>query len=210
MARVEVVTRDGESRLWVVWLSSALAAVLVALGVNGTLSGWTQAVVTHDGNTISTGSGAVALRVAETGGPTCDSEDSASNSTTCSVNLFSNLGSTVTNLQPGGTATTTVTITNRGDIAGATLNVAPGACTGSAALCSNLRVTMTCTGAATKVVTLATLNSFGTSDGDLTGTLDAAGVNSTVCVFLLTLPVIAPPSTRGQTVSQDVVWTLTA
>ena len=202
--------RDGESRLWLVWLSSAVAALVLSLAVSGTLSSWTQAVVTHNGNTISTGSGNVALRVAETSGPTCNSTDGADNTTTCSINLFSNLGSTVTNLQPGGVATTTATVTNQGDVAGATLNVAPGSCSGSTALCNNMLVTMACTGAATKTVTLATLTAFGTADGNLTGTLNAAGVNSTVCVFTMTLPLTAPLSTRNQTVSQDVVWTLSA
>ena len=201
-----------ESALGVLWVVSAVSALVLCLAVNGTLSSWTQAIVTHDSNTVSTGNGNVALSVDLTvgGGSPCVSSAGADNTTTCAIDLFGNGGTAVTNLQPGGTATTSVTLTNTGDTAGSTLAFAPGACTGSAALCSNLLVSMTCTGAATKTVPATTMSSFATADSNLTGTLQALGVNSTVCVFAITLPLTAPLSTRNTTLSQDVVWTLTA
>jgi hypothetical protein len=202
----------GESRLGLLWVVSAVSALVLCLAVNGTLSSWTQAIVTHGSNSVSTGTGTVALSVDLTvgGGSPCLSSAGADNTTTCSIDLFGNGGTAVTNLQPGGTATTSVTLTNTGDTNGSTLAFAPGACTGSTALCSNLLVSMTCTGAATKTVLASTMNSFATADSNLTGTLQALGVNSTVCVFVVTLPLTAPLNTRNQTLSQDVVWTLTA
>jgi hypothetical protein len=202
----------GESRLGLLWVVSAVSALVLCLAVNGTLSSWTEAIVTHGSNSVSTGTGSVVLSVDLTvgGGSPCLSSAGADNTTTCSIDLFGNGGTAVTNLQPGGTATTSVTLTNTGDTNGSTLAFAPGACTGSTALCSNLLVSMTCTGAATKTVLASTMNSFATADSNLTGTLQALGVNSTVCVFVVTLPLTAPLTTRNQTLSQDVVWTLTA
>jgi hypothetical protein len=186
--------------------------LVLCLAVNGTLSSWTQAIVTHNSNTVSTGTGTVALSVDLTvgGGSPCVSSAGADNTTTCAIDLFGNGGTAVANLKPGGTATTSVTLTNTGDTAGSTLSFAPGACTGSAALCSNLLVSMTCTGAATAVVPAGTMDSFASADGNLTGTLSALGVDSSVCVFSISLPLTAPPSTSNQTISQDLVWTLTA
>ena len=200
------------TRLDVLWVSSAVSALVLCLAVNGTLSSWTQAIVTHNSNTVSTGTGNVALSVDLTvgGGSPCVSSAGSDNTTTCAIDLFGSGGTAVTNLQPGGTATTSVTLTNTGDTDGSTLAFAPGPCTGSTALCGNLLVSMTCTGAATKTVPAATMTSFATADSNLTGTLQALGVNSTVCVFAISLPLTAPLNTRNQTLSQDVVWTLTA
>jgi len=201
-----------KSGLGLLWIASAVSALVLCLAVNGTLSSWTQAIVTHGSNTVSTGTGNVALSVDLTvgGGSPCVSSAGSDNTTTCSIDLFGSGGTAVTNLQPGGTASTSVTLTNSGDTNGSTLAFAPGACTGSTALCSNLLVSMTCTGAATKTVPATTMSSFATADSNLTGTLQALGVNSTVCVFVISLPLTAPLSTRDQTLSQDVVWTLTA
>jgi hypothetical protein len=204
-----------ESRLGLLWCLSAVSALVLCLAVNGTLSSWTQAIVTHNSNTVSTGTGNVALSVGLTvgGGSRCDSSAGADNTTTCAIDLFGNLGTAVTNLQPGGAATTSVTLTNTGDTNATTLNIAPGPCTGSTALCSNLLVSMTCTGDATKSFALGTMDAFGTSDGNFTNT---GGVpipkltGNTVCEFAISLPLTAPLSTRGQTISQNVVWTLTA
>ena len=204
---------QGESRIGLVWTVSALSALVLCLAVNGTLSSWTQAIVTHGSNTVSTGSGGVSLEVALTGGggTPCKSTDGADNTTTCSIDLFGNGGTALGNLQPGGTATTSVTITNTGDSDASTLNIAPGPCTGSAALCSNLLVSMVCTGDATKTFPLGTMSSFATADGDLAHVAPIPKlVGASVCVFNISLPLTAPLSTRNQTLSQDVVWTLTA
>jgi hypothetical protein len=201
-----------ETPLGLLWVVSAVSALVLCLAVNGTLSSWTQAIVTHNNNTVSTGTGNVALSVDLTvgGGSPCLSSAGSDNTTACAIDLFGAGGTAISNLQPGGTATTSVTLTNTGDTNGSTLAFAPGACTGSTALCNNLLVSMTCTGAATKTVPAATMTTFATADSNLTGTLQALGVNSTVCVFTITLPPTAPLATRNQTLSQDVVWTLTA
>lgn len=193
-----------------VWISAATAALLLTMSVSGTLSSWTQAIVTHDGNTIGTGGGAVALRVAGPSSSSCLSTTDPSNAVTCAINLYGSAGSTVSSLQPGQTVTTTVTLTNQGDLDASTLAFAPGACTGSTPLCSNLLVSMTCTGAATKLVTASTMDSFATADSTFTGSLQSAGADSSVCVFALTLPLTAPITTRSQTLQQEVVWTLGA
>lgn len=199
----------GPGRLRTLWLSSALGALMLSLSVSGTLSSWTQAVVTNDGNTISTGNGGVVLKVAGPGGTSCSSDDADDNDVSCSINLFGNAGSTVGNLRPGETATTAVTLSNEGEVAGSTLAFAPGPCTGSAALCGELKVSMVCTGAATTSVLNRSLDAFAGDDASFVGTLQPLGVTTSLCAFTVTLPLTAPLSTRNQTVSQELTWSLT-
>jgi hypothetical protein len=202
---------SGESRLGVLWICSALSALVLCLAVNGTLSSWTQAIVTHNENEVSTGSGTIALKVSLADGTTCTSSDAAGNSSACSIDLFGINGTAVRNLQPGGTATTTVTLTNIGDSSATTLNMAPGDCLNADALCNNLSLVLSCAGAAATTFS-GTMTQFASADRDLTKLLPTTVFPSlgdvTVCTFTITLPLLAPPSTSGQTLSQDVVWTL--
>jgi hypothetical protein len=199
---------SGESRLGVLWICSALSALVQCLAINGTLSSWTQAIVTHT-NTVGTGTGTIALKVAATNGSTCTSSDAEANSVDCAIDLFGDNGTAITNLKPLDTATTIVTLSNVGDSAATNLNMAPGPCSDADALCNNLLLSMICTGAANRTFN-GTMTEFGESDGDFSTVPLTVLPNAevTVCTFKITLPLTAPPSTSGQTLSQVVVWTL--
>src|SRR5580765_7589642 len=81
------------------WVSGALSAAILVLGVSGTLSSWTQAVIANDTNTAAT-THAVILKEAQ-GATTCFSSASATNSSTCST--INKYGGTASPLSPGGT-----------------------------------------------------------------------------------------------------------
>lgn len=204
-------TRDGESRLWVVWLSSALAAVLLTLGVNGTLGDWTSAVLDHDQNSAGTRS---TTRVLEVTGPdaagastTCSSAEDTDNAASCEINLFGQGGVEQTGMAPGSTNTTIVTVTNTGDTDGS-LKLDASACDdGTGSLCDKLRVTVACVGLNAIVGVPTTLTSFGAGSVITAGTL-VPNAPST-CTFVTTLPVLAT-GWSGQTVDQTVTWSLTS
>ena len=93
-----------------VWISSAVAATLLVLGVSGTLSSWTAAILTNDTNTVATTT-AVILKEAQ-GATTCFSSASATNTSTCST--INKYGGVASPLSPGGSQTDDVTFTNVG------------------------------------------------------------------------------------------------
>ncbi|MGC4112628.1 MAG: hypothetical protein QM747_19820 [Nocardioides sp.] len=92
------------------WAGGLVAAVVLVLGVSGTLSSWTSAIITNDNNTTSL---TEAMRLVETDGTvTCDTGTSDTNTVTCSdINKY---GGTSTPLAPGDAHHVTVTLTNRG------------------------------------------------------------------------------------------------
>lgn len=121
-----------------VWLAGAVSAVLLALTVSGTISGFT-ASITNDTNT--TGSGTLLMQESNSGGTvTCYSNGAAANTAiggtnanTCStINKLGGDQSPSTsglNLAPGGAGTvTTVNIKNAGSIAAGQFTLAPAAC----------------------------------------------------------------------------------
>jgi hypothetical protein len=193
-----------------VWGASALAAGILVLGVTGTLSSWTAAIITNDTNTTKA-SDAVALSEAQGGAVCVDTATTSTNTATCStINKYGGIAPTLT---PGGPAhTTTVTLTNTGTGAG-DLTLAAGACTstGGAAgstgnLCNQATVTVECpTGTAT--FGPGTLNAFDTAPDSAVASL-AAG-DSVDCTFSVSLPSTAPASVSGMVASQPLVWTLT-
>jgi hypothetical protein len=192
-----------------VWLSAAVASVLLTLSVSGTLGEWTQAVVRQNGNTAATAGGVVLTLAGPDGAgaaTSCASSSSATNDATCSVNLLGANGVARTAMRPGDTQTTVFTLTTGGELTGSTLNVAPGPCTGSTDLCGALLVTLTCVGGQTTVIGPMSLTSFATADRDLLG----LPASTTTCTALTLLPLTAPLASRSKTISQDVVWTLTA
>lgn len=195
--------------LALVWLSAALASVLLTLSVSGTLGDWTSAVLRQNGNTAGSAGGILlTLSGPDSSGAasTCTSSSSATNDATCSVNLLGANGVARTAMRPGDTQTTIFTLTTGGELVGNTLNVAPGACNGSTDLCGALLITLTCVGAQTTVIGPMTLTAFGSADRDLLGLPGA----TTTCTALTLLPLTAPLASRNKTISQDVVWTLTS
>jgi len=83
-----------------VWGSSILAAGVLILGVNGTLSTWTKAIIDNSNNSAAS-TGAVSLIETGPGSTpvTCDTADDADNSVTCStINKFGGIGASSTAL----------------------------------------------------------------------------------------------------------------
>ena len=192
------------------WAGGAVAAVVLVLGVSGTLSSWTQAMITNDTNTTSA-TDAVALSESS-GGTTCvDTATTATNTATCST--INKYGGTATPLGQGDVKTTSVTLTNTGTGSGA-LTLDAGACTksGGAAgstgnICDEVTVTVACPTGTVKVPT-STLTAFDAAAPAAIGTLTAGA--SVTCDVTVALPSTAPSSVAGQTASQPLVWTLDA
>ena len=192
-----------------VWLSAALAGVLLTLSVSGTLGSWTEAILRQNGNTAGS-SGGIVLSISgpdSTGtASTCTSSSSPTNDATCSINLLGANGVAKMAMRPGDTQTTVFSVDTGGELTGQTLAIAPGACTGSADLCGALLITLTCVGGQTTVIGPMTLTAFGSADRDLLG----LPASTTACTALTLLPLTAPLASRNKTISQDVVWTLSA
>ena len=207
-----------------VWISSAVAATLLVLGVSGTLSSWTAAILTNDTNTVATTT-AVILKEAQ-GATTCFSSASATNTSTCST--INKYGGVASPLSPGGSQTDDVTFTNVGGSNASTFAVAPGSCSQSptagsgtpaaANVCTNgdLTVAISCSP--------GTSYSAGSAWSDLayaaaipptatkTHTAASADLNagaSWTCRFTVALGASANVTDQGITVSQPLTWTLT-
>ena len=202
-------TTKRRRRVPLLWLSGAFAAVLLVLGVNGTLSSWTTAIINNSTNTVKA---ADAVVLTETDGTnTCVSTDNndGSNSYTCST--INKYGGTATPLTPGANQSVTVTMTNTGTTSGS-LTLAPGTCVKSAgsasasqSICDVATVSIKCTSPSTLDTTGSpvVLSSFGSQT---VGTLAAAA--STQCTFKVTVPSNASPQIAGQVATQPLVWTL--
>jgi hypothetical protein len=207
-------------------ICGALAVAVLALGASGTLSSWTQAIITNDSNNVATAT-AVVLQEAS-GSATCVSSSVAANSSTCST--INKYGGTATPLQPGGSQSTTVTFTNVGGANASSFSLAQGAagCSQSPAagsgtpvaanLCANgdLTVAVSCSPGSTyqsasawsdlsyaAAAPLTTTKSHAVSSGDLN-----KGASWT-CQFTVALSSNAAVADQGITLSQPLVWTLT-
>lgn len=211
----------------ILWISGALAAVILVLGINGTLASWTQAILTNGNNQVGS---AASVVLSETGpdgtgtSTTCTTAGTASNTATCSqINKYGDGGVLDTTLSPGASINTTVTLTNTGSGPASTFTMAPGACsalynTGSNSgtapaagdnLCSQLQVAVACTGGATLTVPATSFDAFA-SGGPYTLTTGLASGATTSCTFTVSLPSTTAANYSGQTVTQAIVWTLTA
>jgi hypothetical protein len=212
-------------RISPLWAGGVVAAVLMTLGVNGTLSSWTQAIITNDTNTAAT-VGAPILKETQ-GATTCLSSSVATNVSTCST--INKYGGTTTPLTPGTSQTADVTFTDVGAAKGSTFSLAPGACsqvpvagTGSPAannICTNgdLTVAVSCSPGTTYaagsawtdlVSTAVTPSAFAAAT--LTHTAGLAAGASATCRFTVALGAGAGILSQGITASQPLVWTLTA
>jgi len=206
-----------------IWAASAVSAAVLVLGVNGTLSAWTSAVITNDTNNVATAK-ALILKEAGPGAQTCFSSTAADNSFTCST--INKYGGTTTPLLPGGSQTTDVTFTNVGSAVGATFKLASGACTQTPVanagitpainnLCSatnELTVAVTCTDGATYTGTPWTDLKYAAGPvsgiGTLTHTAAIAANASWTCRFTTALNSNASVTDQGITLAQPLTWTL--
>jgi hypothetical protein len=210
-----------------IWIGGLLAAVLLVLGVSGTLSTWTAAILTNDSNQAGT----TAAVVLEETGPdaagatvTCTTAGTTTNTATCSqINKYGDAGALVTTLQPGDSISTAVQLTNTGSGDATSFTMTPGACgsvynTGSQSgstpagaddLCTQLQVSVTCTGGATLSTGPVSLAAFQASGPYTLGTGLASGATAT-CTFTVSLPGTTPANFSGQTATQSIQWQLSA
>lgn len=208
------------------WTSCGVAAIVLATGTSGTLSSWSQAIVSNSNNSTATGK-AVILQEAN-GAAVCASSSAASNSYTCTT--INKYGGTATPLMPGGSVTTDVTFTNIGGANASTFALAPGSCTSSPTsgsptptnLCtatSALTVSVACNTGATFGTGTAWASPYpvaATQPGNLTSTgythnAVAGDLNATAswtCRVTVALDANAPAAAQGITVTQPLTWTL--
>jgi hypothetical protein len=208
----------------IAWAASALAALVLVLGVNGTLSSWTQAVIQNTNNTVRT---ATAVVLQETGpGGTCYSNTSDTNTSTCAT--INKYGGTATPLTPGASTTVDVVFTNLGTVAASSFVLQRQGCTQpppAAAgpptirdLCTSgdLTVAVSCSNGGTYSAATAwtDLVYAGGAPSNIPATLThtaSLAVNATwTCRFTVALASGANPSASAITVSQALTWTLNA
>jgi len=204
------------------WGSGAIAAVVLVLGVSGTLSSWTSALITNDNN--SAGATAQYLALIETDNTnTCDTTTSPNN-TISACSTINKYGGNST-MSPGDTEVVSVTFTNPGTADGNTFSYAPGSCTpsngtGGIDLCTDgdLTVTVACS-TGTSYSALADIAALGQSaaPGSLVTkswtsapALGSASATAVTCRFTTTLDSSAPPVDAGSQVAQPITWTLDA
>lgn len=137
------------------WGSGTVAAAILILGVNGTLSAWSSAVIDNSNNsaasaaavaltetvTSQTNPGTPANGTTQVPGTVCDTrtDTTGTNSVTCStINKYGGIGNGSTGtdqygwpLAPGDSQTVVVTMKNVGN-ASAPLKLTPGTCTNQA------------------------------------------------------------------------------
>ncbi|MFL6160367.1 MAG: hypothetical protein ACJ72D_30125 [Marmoricola sp.] len=218
-----VHTREPRRGMLLALTGSALAATILALGVNGTLASWTSAVISNDTNNVATAS-AVILREVGPGPQTCLSSSGASNSYTCST--INKYGGTASPLAPGGSQTTDVVFSNLGSAAASTFVLTAGACTqtptagsgtpAAANVCTNgdLTVALSCSDGATYASGSAWTDlkylagAPGSIPASLTRTATLAAGSSFTCRFTVALSAAASVLDQGITASQPLTWTL--
>lgn len=209
--------RAGGRGIAMMWVAGAAAATVVSLGVTGTLSSWTSAVVTNSTNTVATANAVILKETGPGATPvTCQSSDGGvANTYTCdTINKY---GGTGTPLLPGSSQSVTVTMSNVGTAAGSlTLKAAGctptgGITTGSTDACGIVQVKAECPAGTVKYPAsgTATLTNFAAAAATTVSTSLAKDA-SISCTFTVTLPATASPTYAGQTLTQALTWTLTA
>jgi hypothetical protein len=202
--------------------AAGLAALIVVLGVNGTLASWTSAIITNDTNTVATTTAVILKEVG--GGQTCLSSSGTSNSYTCAtVNKY---GGTASPLAPGGSQVTDVVFSNVGSAAASTFVLTPGSCTqtptagsgspAAANVCTNgdLTVAVSCSDGGTYSAGSAwsdlkyNAGAPGSLSATLTHTATIAAGASFTCRFTVALSSSANVLDQGITASQPLTWTL--
>ncbi|MBM0123181.1 hypothetical protein [Pimelobacter simplex] len=205
--------------------ASALAAVLLVLSVNGTLSDWTSAVISNDTNTVASTSAVILQEVGPDGtaghvSQTCRSSDAATNSATCTT--INKYGGTTAPLSPGGSQVTDVVFTNLGAADASSFVLTPGTCTSTPAsgtptpnnLCTtDLTVAVSCSNGSTYAAGSAwtdLVHPAGPAAGipTLTHAAGLASGASATCRFTVALPANASVLSQGVTVSHPLSWTL--
>lgn len=212
------------------WSAGAAAALILVLGVSGTLSSWTSAAIANSSNSAATASAVILQETgpASQGSPVCSSSDlpqTTVNSSTCTtVNSY---GGTSAPLAPGATQSVDVVFKNVGGANASSFQLAPGGCTqtptagtgtpAAANVCTNgdLTVAVSCSPGGTYDATTAwtdlayaagvpstTTKSHAAAAGDLN-----AG-SSWTCRLTVALAATAAVTDQAVTVRQSLAWTL--
>lgn len=206
-----------------IWLGSIGAAVLLVLGVSGSLAGWTAAITNSEDNAGTTQAPILLETGPDSTGTdvTCQADASTAGTFTCAtINKYGDGGLANLAMKPGDSKTTVVTLKNTSTSAASVFNLGFGSCTagtqgaesGSGNLCTDVSVftvAVSCVDEApADVLTIAaTAPGSLTATNALTGGL-AAGATVT-CTFTTALDSAAPISDAGLTASQPMTWTLT-
>lgn len=210
------------------WGSGALAAAIIVLGVNGTLSSWTTAIIHNDNNTARAAT-AVALSESLQGATTPCQDTSTitdgSNTATCTtINKYGSAGNQATSaMSPDDSNTTDVTFENTGNGSAATFTLTPGTCTDNAAATGVLAGSLCSSGDLTVAVSCSDGGSYTAANAytDLTWAAAAPGSQAAVthtatiaagaqitCRFTTTLLSSAPTTDASMSISQPLTWTL--
>jgi hypothetical protein len=203
----------------------AIAATLMTLSVNGTLSDWTSAVLTNSNNTVATATAVILQEVGPDGtsghaSQTCRSSDGSGNSATCTT--INKYGGTTSPLLPGSNQATDVTFTNLGAANASSFVLAPGTCSSTPStgtptpnnLCTtDLTVAVSCSNgssysAGSAWTDLVYAAGAAGSMPTLTHAAGLASGASATCRITVTLPSSASVLDQGLTLSQPLSWTL--
>lgn len=205
--------------------SCAVAALVVVLGVDGTLSSWTSAIISNDTNTVATAN-AVILQEVGPGPQTCLSSSGSLNTYTCST--INKYGGTASPLAPGGSQVTDVVFSDVGASAASTFVLTAGTCTqtptagtgspAAANVCTSgdLTVAISCSNGATYSSGSAWTDlkylagAPGSIPATLTHTATLAAGSSFTCRFTVALSSSASVLAQAITASQPLTWTLNA
>jgi hypothetical protein len=210
------------TRTRTLYAAGALSALVVGLGASGTLSSWTEAIVTNDSNTADAAD-AVALKESD-GTDACSTFTDADNVATCSsINKYGGA-----DLTPGDSRDVDVTFTNPGGAAGVTFSYAFDSCSstpgpGAVDLCSDgdLTVAVSCSTGTTysSAARIADLGQSASAPSGLAGkswtpspgpALAGLEASAVTCRFTTALASDAPAASGGSQVSQPITWTLSA
>jgi hypothetical protein len=225
--------RKGRRRAPLVWIGGAIAAGILILGVNGTLSSWTDAIINNTHNTVASESAVGLLETGTDQTASCDTATTTTNSATCStVNKYGGIGTgsgtdaSGAQLAPGSHQTASATLTNNGTATG-TLTMTPAAdCAASAYpgttnqdfvnydICNELTVSVTCAGNSPDTSSLPATTAVVLNDSSYAGTaftIDTALApgGSTTCTYTLALPSTAPSGFSSQVATQSIQFELT-
>jgi len=210
------------------WGASLLAAAVLALGVNGTLSQFV-AQITNDQNHVSTTSFAFSESLVdpETGAPVappCQTAGAGESLLCSQINKYGEGGAAATPMAPGDMRSTVVQLKNESQLPAGlagnlTLDVGtctniedPASATPPGDLCGTLTVTLTCPTLAAPIGP-ETMTAF-TALSPIEIATNVAPQDTVNCTFTVNFPPQAggtfPPALQNVEVSQDLTWTFTS
>lgn len=211
-----------------VWCAGAIAAGLLTLSTNGTLSAWTSAILNNSNNQVATTTAVILREVGPDGtaahtSQTCLSSSGVGNSFTCTN--IDKYGGTSSPLVPGGTQQTDVTFTNLGGANATSFVFTPGTCTqtptagtgtppaGDVCGGGDLSVALSCSDGATYAAgsawtDLAQTAIKPTSLTTKTHTATLAPSGQWTCRVTVALSASASVLDQNVTVTQPLSWTL--